>query len=631
MLMVPRPCARRATAAFAWLTTAWLAASALAAGAQAQPPEAPKRVLVLHWYHKDFPLNVSIEQGFRAALADEHRLDVEYYSEYLESDRFPGTRLEQAFHDYLRQKYADLPIDVVVGSGTGAAEFLLHHRRTLFPDVPLVFIGSLAEGATAAAGPEVTGIATYRSFRKSLDLALGLHPETKHAFIVSGTLERDKRLEARAREELQGWNRNVTVTYLTDRPLPDLILRMKSLPEHSIVLYAKQQLQYEESRVLQPSDILAGLVSSARVPVYGMTQADLGNGIVGGEVFSPERNGARAATIVLRILHGERAEDIPVEDASTVSVFDWHQIRRWGIPEDRLPAGSIVRFRDASVWNLYKWYILGAALVCALQGVLITALLMERASRRRAELQSQIQQRELTHLSRIVTIGELMGTLAHELRQPLTAIQLNAQTGRRLLAQEPLDHEALRDCLEDIIRSDKRASEVIQRVREAMRRNEGKPQRLDLNDIVNDSVSLSASELAARSVLATTHLTPNLPAVLGDRIELQQVLLNLLLNACDAMSGLPAGRRVLTVRTELSPGGGVQVSVTDAGPGVPADRVEKIFDPFVTSKEQGLGLGLAICRSIITAHNGRIWTAANAGAGAGATFTFSLPVLTAAD
>jgi signal transduction histidine kinase len=619
-----RPGHCRATAAL----LAWLAASMLAADAHARPPEAPRRVLVLYWYHKDYPLNVAMEQGFRDALAVARRVDVEYYSENLESNRFPGTNLERTFHDYLRQKYAELPVDVVVASGTGAAEFLLRHRRTLFPDVPLVFIGSLAEGAAAAAGPGVTGIATYRSFRKNLDLALGLHPETKHVFIVSGTLERDQRLEARAREELQVWDRKVTVTYLTDRPLHDLILRMKSLPEDSIVLYAKQQMRYEEGgRVLVPSDILAGIVSSARVPVYGMSRSDLGNGVVGGEVFSLERNGARAAELVLRILRGERAQDIPVEDASTVPMFDWRQFRRWGIPEDRLPAGSIVQFRDASVWDLYKWYILGAALVCALQGVLITTLLMERASRRRAELQSQIQQRELTHLSRIVTIGELVGTLAHELRQPLTAIRLNAQTARRLLTHEPLDHAELRDCLEDIIRSDKSAAEVIQRVRESMRRNDGQWQALDLNDVVSDSVSLSASELAARSVLATTHLTPDLPAVLGDRIELQQVLLNLLLNACDAMSGLPAGKRALTVRTELSPDGSVQVSVTDQGPGVPADHVDRIFDPFFTSKEQGLGLGLAICRSIITAHHGRIWVAANAGA----TFTFRLPALTAAD
>ncbi|MES1211901.1 MAG: hypothetical protein ABUL63_06165, partial [Acidobacteriota bacterium] len=250
----------------------WLAASVLAVSAHAQTPQVPKRVLVLYWYHKDYPLNVSIEKGFRATLAAEPRVDIEYYYEHLESDRFPGTRLERAFHDYLRQKYAGLPIDVVVGSGTGAAEFLLHYRRTLFPDVPMVFIGSLAEGATAAAEPGVTGIASYRSFRKNLDLVLRLHPETKHVFIVSGTLERDQRLEARAREELQGWHRNVTVTYLTDRPLHDLIMRMKRLPEHSIVLYARHQFRYEEgSRVLEHSDILAGLVSSARMPVYGMS------------------------------------------------------------------------------------------------------------------------------------------------------------------------------------------------------------------------------------------------------------------------------------------------------------------------------------------------------------------------
>lgn len=626
---LPRPHGRRATAAL----LAWLAVSALAAGAHAQPPETPKRVLVLYWYHKGHPLNGSIERAFLSALDARRTFAVEYYAEYLESDRFPGSRQEQAFYRYLRQKYAELPIDVAVAAGTGTEQFLLRHRRTLFANVPLVFISNLPLAADAAAGPGITGILNYSSgFRKNLDLALELHPQTEHVFIVSGTLDRDKRLETRAREELQGWDRKVAVTYLTDLPLDGLVLKMKNLPERSIVLYTWQQLQADGSRVLESGDVLAAIAASARVPVYGMSEGNIGNGIVGGEVFTLDGNGARAAELALRILRGERAQDIPVENAPTARIFDWHQIRRWNIPEDRLPAGSIVRFRDPSVWSLYKRYILGAALLCAVQVALIAALLIERASRRRAELQFQVQQRELTHLSRIVTIGELVGTLAHELRQPLTAIRLNAQAARRLLAQEPPDHAELRDILEDILRSDQRAAEVIQHVRDALRKKEGQQQALDLNGVVSDAVSLSAGELAARSVLATTHLTPNLPAVLGDRIELQQVLLNLLLNACDAMSGLPVDRRALTVRTELAPDGGVQVSVTDEGPGVPADCADRIFDPFYTSKEQGLGLGLAICRSIITAHHGRIWTTAGAGcAGAGATFIFRLPALAAAD
>lgn len=600
----------------------------LPAGAQGQPSQA-RRVLVLYWYDKDYPLNVATERGFRSALDAERTVAVEYYSEYLESNRFPGTQQEQAFYDYLQQKYAGLPIDVVVASGTGTENFLLQHRRALFSDVPMVFIGSLPVTMDAARELGVTGIVTYRAFRKNLELALGLHPRTEHVFIVSGTLERDKRVEMRARKELRGYNPGVIVTYLTDLPLDALILRMKSLPERSVVLYARQQFSIQGGRVLEPEDILAAISPAARVPIYGMSEVNLGWGIVGGDIFTLEGNGARAAELVLRILRGTRVQDLPVESAPTVRLFDWRQMRRWGLREDQLPAGSIVRFRDPSLWDLYKWHILGAALVCVLQGALIVALLIQRASRKRAELQAQVQQRELTHLSRIVTIGELMGTLAHELRQPLTAIRLNAQAARRFLTQEPLDRAELQDSLEDIIRSDERASEVIQRIRQAMRRNEAQQQALDLNGVVSDALSLSASELAARSVAVTTHLAPGLPAVLGDRVELQQVLLNLILNACEAMSGTPDYRRALSVRTELAPGDGVQVSVTDVGPGVPAGSADRIFDPFFTSKEQGLGLGLAICRSIITEHQGRIWADGNSGAGA--TFIFRLPALAAAE
>ena len=170
---------------------------------------------------------------------------------------------------------------------------------------------------------------------------------------------------------------------------------------------------------------------------------------------------------------------------------------------------------------------------------------------------------------------------------------------------------------------------MIERISGALRRNETPRQALDLNDVVRDTLSLTASELAIRAIAVTTQLTPGLPAVLGDRVELQQALLNLILNACDAMSGLPAGERGLTVRTELAPDSGVQASVSDKGPGIAPDYAERIFEPFFTSKEQGLGLGLAICRSIIRAHQGQIWADSNAGAGA--TFTFRIPAPSSQD
>ncbi len=596
--------------------------STVSALAGSEPP--PKRVLVIYWYGKDYPINVRTERGVRAVLQS-MRPSVEYYPEYLETNRFPGEHQSRLLHDYLAQKYAELPIDVVIASGIAVVDFLLQHRRTLFPKAPIVFIGGGdRKWRDIASGPGITGITVFNNLRKSLDLALAVHPQTQRAFVISGTRERDRRLESRARLEFDGYARDVDVSYLTDLPLHELIVQVKNLPPRSIALYTWHQTQNERGRVLESEDIVASIATLASVPIYGMSETTFGRGILGGEIFTNERNGARAAEIALAILGGTSARDIPIENAHTTAMFDRRQLERWGIDDARLPPGSIIRFENPSLWDRYKQYIVAVALFSAVQGALLIALLIQRASRRRAELVALARQRELTHMSRIATVGQLTGTIAHEMRQPLAAILMNAQAAREALSRQSFDRAELVVTLDEIVRSDERAAAVIDRLRGVLRRGESRHVALSLNDVVGDALSLVARELTTRDVIVTTQLAPGIPNVLGDRVELQQVLVNLILNATDAMSSLPPAKRVLAVRTMSTPFDTVQVSVSDQGPGLPADCADRVFESFFTTKEHGLGLGLAISRSIISAHKGSIWGESNAGAGA--TFSFRLPV-----
>ena len=248
---------------------------------------------------------------------------------------------------------------------------------------------------------------------------------------------------------------------------------------------------------------------------------------------------------------------------------------------------------------------------------------IEITRRKQAELDAQKQRNELAHLSRLTMLGELSGTLAHELNQPLAAILSNAQAALRFLAQDAPALNDVRDILEDIVGDDKRASEVIQRLRLLLRKDEVQHQPLEVNQVVQDVLKLVHSDLTSRNIAVKIDLSSELPAVVGDRVLLQQVLLNLILNGCDAMTGAePAGHRRLHIRT-LWNGEAVQVSVGDQGSGIPPDDMARIFEPFITTKPQGMGLGLAICRNIITAHNGQLWATNNADCGA--SFYFTLP------
>jgi signal transduction histidine kinase len=226
------------------------------------------------------------------------------------------------------------------------------------------------------------------------------------------------------------------------------------------------------------------------------------------------------------------------------------------------------------------------------------------------EREAQEYRRELAHLARVSALGELSGALAHELRQPLSAISANTQAAGRLLAHSRPKLADVRDILSDITQEVERAKDVIQRTSALVKNQETLKQQLDINDIVRSVLDLTRRELIQRGVSVSATLSPSLPAVLGDRVQLEQVLLNLVLNACDAMTAVPSEERELVLATSASDRE-VQLSVTDHGPGIPADSIDRVFQPFVTSKQHGLGLGLAISRSIVASHGGRLWAVNN--------------------
>jgi PAS domain S-box-containing protein len=243
---------------------------------------------------------------------------------------------------------------------------------------------------------------------------------------------------------------------------------------------------------------------------------------------------------------------------------------------------------------------------------------------RRAELDAQERREEVTHLTRVAILGELSGALAHELSQPLTAILSNAQAAQRLLAKTPVDLDEVREILSDIGSEDKRAGDVINRLRALMKKGEAKLLPLNINDLANDVLELAHSALIERNVAVATQLTPGLPDIRGDRVQLQQVLLNLVMNACEAMADNNGADSGIEVSTARDGNGRLRLTVADRGPGIPPDLIDRVFEPFMTTKSQGLGLGLSICHSIVTAHGGRLWVANNPDRGA--SFFVSLPI-----
>jgi C4-dicarboxylate-specific signal transduction histidine kinase len=232
-------------------------------------------------------------------------------------------------------------------------------------------------------------------------------------------------------------------------------------------------------------------------------------------------------------------------------------------------------------------------------------------------------QTELAHVNRVTTMGQLAASIAHEINQPIAAVVTNAHAALRWLGVQPPDLAEGRHALDDIIKEGNRAGEVIGRIRALIKKVPPRSDRLDINEATLEVIELARSELVRNRVSLRTDFAKGLPLILGDRIQLQQVILNLIINAVEAMSATSEGSRDLLISTAQDESNGVVVAVRDSGPGLSPESLERLFDPFYTTKAGGMGMGLSICRSIIEVHGGRVWATTNVPHGA--TFQFTLP------
>jgi two-component system sensor kinase FixL len=256
-------------------------------------------------------------------------------------------------------------------------------------------------------------------------------------------------------------------------------------------------------------------------------------------------------------------------------------------------------------------------------GLLTLVSVVDVTERSRVEQAAARQRNEVAHFSRVGMLGALSGSLAHELNQPLTAILSNAQAAQRFLAQTPPRLDQVAEIIDDIVKNDRRAAMVIQRLRALLKKEDAEHRPVDVNEVVQESLRLMHSDLVARHVDIALDCEAGLPSVSADRVQLSQVLINFVMNGCEAMEEAQ-GPRGLAVRTRRTPSGHVEVTVADRGPGIPPAELEAIFEPFVSTKRHGVGLGLAICRTIADAHEGRIWATNNPDGGA--TMHLELPV-----
>ena len=564
-----------------------------------------------------------MSNALRSILIADPGPAITVYADNLDLARIPGPAYEKSLRAFLIEKYRNIPVGVIVVNGARALDLVLSLRPELWPDVPVVFAAVDDDAAARMKSvPNVTGHIMRLTLRDMVSTARLVVPNLKQIVLVGDPLEKNTFWRGFLAEIPDLKKSNLELVDLTGLAMTELKQRTATLPPQSAIAYTTLTVDGAGVDFL-PREAVAAIAKVANRPIVTGTANFVGFGATGGLVVSSPPIGEQAGRLALRILNGENASDIPVVVGNfTKPVYDWRELKRWNVSEESLPPGSEVLFREPTVWERYSWQIALITAVILLQAGFIAALLNAHRRRRLAEVQSRQRVAELVHVNRIATAGELTASIAHEINQPLGAILTNAETADAILNSPSPDIAELKDIVKDILRDDRRAGEVIRRMRSLLKKVPFELKSLDFNDLVGETVELVLA--VGRKVELVSVITRDALPILGDRIQLQQVILNLVANGIDAMKDTSTENRIISIRTSRVEKF-AELSVSDLGPGIPEDKLKEVFEPFYTSKAEGMGMGLSIARTIIEAHQGLI-SARNLVHG-GASFRIRLPLV----
>ncbi len=602
------------------IATLALCCGALVSSVQAATPARQPTVLVLSADSLGYPNLAAFFSGFRETLQQDLPVPARIHTESVDVSLFASPAHRVRLAEWYRSKYRDVRPDAILVMGHAALQFLV--ASELWPGVPTYFamVGKHAIRDLVLPA-NVTGQTIGVNLGGMVALARQLFPDTTTLALVGNRPEADSYRPFYA-PELAALQGRIRFLDLRGMRYETLAARLAALPPHTVIYHTTLN-DDGSGRVFEPRVALAALTRVANRPTLVDVATAVGLGPVGGRVFLPVARGRESARQVMRLLGGTAPATLPVTSSEFPAVFDWRQLQRWQVPDARLAPGSELRFYQPTLWQQYRVHVAVTLLIIASLSALSVALLVERRRRAVAVAQSRRRLAEIAHMNRNATASVYSAAIAHELNQPLAAILSNAETAEILLgrAAPPLDE--LRAILADIQRDDRRASDLIARMRNLLKPSEANSRVADMNAIVRDALTFIASEATLRRTLVRTELTGEAAPVLVDPVQMQQVLINLVLNSLDAVGAMPESARIITVSTALTGKEQIEVAVRDTGTGFDAN-IEHVFESFFTTKAHGMGLGLSITAAIVQSHGGTI--SASDAAGGGACVRFQLPL-----
>jgi signal transduction histidine kinase len=565
----------------------------------------PWRVVILPGADPTLPAASEQIQVLRTTLAAAAPDGVEFYTDSLDGLRFDSAALMPDFLALMRKKYQNTQIDLVIGLADFALEFTKKYHSEIWPGVP-VLISSIEDRRLHGLPPEFAHVQMRLDIDGTLAMAEALQPQAQRLVLVGGVSPYDRdEVEWAAAVAAQRKSRKWSIELWRGLPLVELRQRLAALDRRSAVIYTGM-FRDRDGRTYFPYQLVGPMSEVSGAPIYSWYSTYLGHGLTGGSMISFKNNGRLTAELAASILLGKTtaAGGVAAAGASQCAV-DVGRMEKLGLRTESLPADCELTNVPPSIWRQYRGMVLLALTVLALQAITIAALLWQRRRRHAAEDEATLRRSELARAARFASAGELSASIAHEVGQPLSAILSNADAAGMVLEEPSPEISELHAILADVRRDALRANEVVQRLRSLLQKQPVAFGPLSIDDTLAETLALLGPEARRRGVTLESSLGATHAGLYGDRIQLQQVLLNLTINAMDAMHDTDLSARVLSVSTHQI-NHGIELLVADRGHGIPPGAKARLFESLYTTKPHGMGLGLSIVRTIVNAHNGHV-------------------------
>lgn len=590
-----------------------------------------KNIVVFFGLHTSLPSYQNILEGYQNTLTSEYKGPYNLSVEYFDISRTADSAYAKGIIDLYNKKFEKNGIDLLVLVGPSALPLLKKYGLKALENTPTLSIDNMPLKAGANPfPPEINRLDIGLKYKidSTLINTFKLFPNRKTVYVVSGSSALDKYYNALTKIAISKFDPSYHFEFVNGISFDSTLKFIDAIPDNSLILVPIYYSDKNNAPYSTPE--AQGIISNrSKVPVIPIFDSyTRKRGPLGGYVFSFIGLGNATALASVAILRGTKIADVKIDETLFYQhVYDWNQLKKWDLQYSKLiPSSSILLDKEPELFDEYRWQIFTLILLLLSQSLLIAYLV--KLYKRQKEFvkqkaETELMYREIVREDRLSRMSELTASISHELNQPLTAILYSAQAGMRFLKAGKLTEPQATEIFENIIEDDKRAGSLISSVRSLMKLENREWENVYLKQLIGETINILHAETVQKGIQFSFQFSNKDLMVYGDRIQLQQVILNLISNAIHAIENCQTSNKTIEIQKKLI-NGDVVVSVRDHAAGIDPEVISKLFKPFVTFRKDGFGIGLVLSRSILENHSGKIW-AENCKDG-GAIFFIKLPV-----